>query len=259
LANDEKDRVVKRANGVTTYLAADIAYHDDKYKRGYTRVIDIWGADHHGYVARMKAAVKALGQSPDSLQPVLIQIVSLKKGGQIIAMSTRSGKFTTLKEVVDEVGVDAARFTFLTRSHEAQLEFDLDLTKQQSSENPVYYVQYAHARICNIFRTARERGVEPLPKDPAWEKLALDEELRLMKRALFFPAMVEDAAKGLAPHQTTHYLVELAGMFHRYYNANRVVSDDAELTGARLALAARVRTVLKNGLDLLGVSAPEKM
>ncbi|MBI3793984.1 MAG: arginine--tRNA ligase, partial [Nitrospinae bacterium] len=150
LAGDEKDRVVKRTGGATTYLASDIAYHAGKYRRGFTKIIDIWGADHHGYIARMKATVKALGQNPDSLQPILIQIVSLKKDGQIIAMSTRSGKFTTLKEVVDDVGVDAARFTFLTRSHEAQLEFDLDLTKQQSSDNPVYYVQYAHARISNI-------------------------------------------------------------------------------------------------------------
>ncbi len=151
LAGDEKDRVVKRTGGATTYLAADIAYHADKYERGFTKIINIWGADHHGYVARMKAAVKALGRDPDSLQPILIQIVSLKKDGEIVAMSTRSGKFTTLKEVVEEVGVDAARFTFLTRSHDAQLEFDLDLTRQQSNENPVFYVQYAHARICNIY------------------------------------------------------------------------------------------------------------
>jgi len=259
LAGDEKDRVVKRANGVTTYLAADIAYHADKYRRGFTRIIDIWGADHHGYVARMKAAAKALGQNPDSLQPILIQIVSLKKEGQIVAMSTRSGKFTTLREVVNDVGVDAARFTFLTRSHDAQLEFDLDLTKQQSSENPVYYVQYAHARISNIFKTARERGIEPFPENPAWNRLTQDDELNLMKKALFFPALVEDAAKGLSPHQTTHYLVELAGMFHKYYNVNRVVTADVELTLARLALAARLRTVIKNGLDLLGVGAPEKM
>ncbi len=259
LAGDEKDRVVKRANGITTYLAADIAYHDDKYRRGFTRIIDIWGADHHGYVARMKAAAKALGQNPDSLQPMLIQIVSLKKGGEVVAMSTRSGKFTTLKEVVDDVGVDAARFTFLTRSHEAQLEFDLDLTKQQSSENPVYYVQYAYARISNIFKTAQARGVEPFPENPAWHRLTVDDEIKIMKRALFFPALVEDAAKGLAPHQTTHYLVELAGLFHKYYNVNRVVTDDLELTGARLAMVARLRTVIKNGLELLGVVAPETM
>ncbi len=259
LAKDEKDRVVKRANGITTYLAADIAYHDDKYARGYTRLIDIWGADHHGYVARMKAAVKALGQDPDSLQPLLIQIVSLKKGGELIAMSTRSGKFTELKEVVTDVGVDACRFMFLTRSYDAQLEFDVDLAKSQSNENPVYYVQYAHARISNVFNTAREKGIEPFPQSPDWVKLALDEELRLMKKALAFPAMVEDAAKGLAPHNTTHYLVELAGMWHKYYTANRIVGDDAALTAARLALAARVRTVIKNGLELLGVSAPEKM
>ncbi len=259
LAGDEKDRVVKRANGITTYLAADIAYHDDKYARGYTRLIDIWGADHHGYVARMKAAAKALGKDPASLQPLLIQIVSLKKGGQLVAMSTRSGKFTELKEVVDEVGVDACRFTFLTRSYDAQLEFDVDLAKSQSNENPVYYVQYAHARISNIFKTAAERGIEPFPADPDWALLDQEDDLRVMKKALFFPAMVEDAATGLAPHATTHYLTELAGVWHKYYTGNRVISDDAALTAARLALAARVRTVLKNGLELLGVSAPEKM
>lgn len=259
LAGDEKDRVVKRANGATTYLAADIAYHDDKYARGFTRLIDVWGADHHGYVARMKAAAKALGQNPDTLQPLLIQIVSLKKGGQIIAMSTRSGKFTELKEVVDEVGVDAARFMFLTRGHEAQLEFDLDLAKAQSGENPVYYVQYAHARISSIFRTAAERGMEPFPKNPEWARLALPDELRVVKKVLSFPDMVEDAARGLAPHATTHYLAELAGLWHRYYTVNRIVSDDPALSAARLALAARVRTALWNGLELLGINAPEKM
>jgi len=259
LAGDEKDRVVKRTGGATTYLAADIAYHADKYEREFTKIIDIWGADHHGYIARMKAAVKALGRNPDSLQPILIQIVSLKKDGQIVAMSTRSGKFTTLKEVLDEVGVDAARFTFLTRSHDAQLEFDLDLTKQQTNENPVYYVQYAHARICNIFRTARERGFEPFSGGKGLESLATDDETRIMKKALSFPDLVDDAAKGLTPHLMTHYLVELSGLLHKYYNQNRVVSDDLVATSARLALVARVRTVIKNGLELVGVSAPEKM
>ncbi|MBI3582020.1 MAG: arginine--tRNA ligase [Nitrospinae bacterium] len=257
LADDEKDRVVKRTSGATTYLAADIAYHADKYKRGFTKIIDVWGADHHGYVARMKAAVKALGRDPDSLQPILIQIVSLKKDGQIVAMSTRSGKFTTLKEVLDEVGVDAARFTFLTRSHDAQLEFDLDLTKRQTSDNPVYYVQYAHARISNIFVQHQNAG-NTSRGIPDWT-LCNEDEVSLMKKCLAFPDLVEDSAKGLAPHMLTHYLVELANMFHKYYHASRVITPDAALTATRLALVARVRTVVKNGLELLGVSAPEKM
>ncbi len=257
LAGDEKDRVVKRTGGATTYLAADIAYHADKYKRGFTKIIDVWGADHHGYVARMKAAVKALGRDPESLQPILIQIVSLKKDGQVVAMSTRSGKFTTLKEVLDEVGVDAARFTFLTRSHDAQLEFDLDLTKRQTSDNPVYYVQYAHARISNIFVQYQNAGNQSMGT-PDWT-LCNEDEASLMKKCLAFPDLVEDAAKGLAPHMLTHYLVELANMFHKYYHASRVITPDSALTATRLALVARVRTVVKNGLELLGVSAPEKM
>jgi len=258
-AGDEKDRVVKRSNGATTYFAADIAYHDDKYERGYSRHINIWGADHHGYVARLKAAVAALGKEPESLQPLLIQLVHLKRGGEAVAMSTRAGEFATLKEVVDEVGVDAARFFFLTRSHESHLEFDLELAKKQSSENPVYYVQYGHARISNIFKTAGERGIGGIPKEADWDRLALDEEVKIMKKALSFPDLVEDCAKSLAPHSISHYLMELAGMFHRYYNVHRVVSDDAELTNARLAFVARLRTVLKNGLELLGVTAPDRM
>ena len=258
-AGDEKDRVVKRSNGATTYFAADIAYHDDKYERGYTRHINIWGADHHGYVARLKAAVAALGKEPESLQPLLIQLVHLKRGGEAVAMSTRAGEFVTLKEVVDEVGIDAARFFFLMRSHESQLEFDLELAKKQSSENPVYYVQYGHARISNIFKTASEREIDGVPKEVDWNRLELDEEIKIMKKALSFPDLVEDCATSLAPHSITHYLMELTGMFHRYYNAHRVVTDDAGLTNARLAFIARLRTVLKNGLELLGVSAPDRM
>ena len=258
-AGDEKDRVVKRSNGATTYFAADIAYHEDKYERGFTRLINIWGADHHGYVARLKAAVAALGKEPESLQPLLIQLVHLKRGGEAVAMSTRAGKFETLKEVVDEVGVDAARFFFLTRSHESHLEFDLELAKKQSSENPVYYVQYGHARISNIFKTASASGINSVPQEVDYGRLELDEEIKIMKKALSLPELVEDCANSLAPHSVTHYLMELAGMFHRYYNVHRVVSDDAELTNARLAFVARLRTVLKNGLELLGVSAPDRM
>ena len=258
-AGDEKDRVVKKSDGSTTYFGADIAYHDDKYERGFTRQIDIWGADHHGYVARMKAAVAALGKEPESLQPLLIQLVHLKRGGETQAMSTRAGKFVTLKEVVDEVGVDAARFIFLMRSHESHLDFDLELAKQQSSENPVYYVQYGHARISNIFKTASERGITSVPQQVDWQRLELEEEIRIMKKALSFPDLIEDCARSLAPHSITHYLIELVGQFHRYYSVHRVVSDDTELTHARLAFLARLRTVLKNGLELLGVHAPDRM
>ena len=258
-AGDEKDRVVKKSDGSTTYFGADIAYHDDKYERGFTKQIDIWGADHHGYVARMKAAVAALGKSPESLQPLLIQLVHLKRGGETQAMSTRAGKFVTLKEVVDEVGVDATRFIFLTRSHESHLDFDLELAKKQSSENPVYYVQYGHARISNIFRTAGERGITGVPQEPDWARLELEEEIRIMKKALSFPDLIEDCARSLAPHSITHYLIELVGQFHRYYSVHRVVSDDTELTNARLAFVARLRSVLRNGLELLGVHAPDRM
>ncbi len=258
-AGDEKDRVVKRTGGQTTYLAADIAYHDDKYKRGFVRLIDIWGADHHGYVARMKAAVKALGRDPESFTPLLIQIVHLKEGGRKVSMSTRGGEFTSLKEVMDEIGVDATRFFMLTRGYDAQLELDMELAKKESSENPVYYVQYAHARISNIFKTARENGIKGTPQSPPWERLELDAEIKLMKHALRFPELVKSGADNLSPHHITHYLVELAGRFHRYYKDNRVVTDDEGLTLARLAFCARLRTVIKNGMELLGVSAPDRM
>ncbi len=260
---DTKDRVVKRANGVVTYLAADIAYHKDKYERGFTKLIDIWGADHHGYVARMKSAVKALGQEPDSLETLLIQLVALKRGGKTVSMSTRGATFVTLEEVLDEVGEDAARFFFMTRSYESHFDFDLDLAKEQSSENPVYYVQYAHARISNIFRTAVEKeamsGIGNIPTDVDWSVLIEEAELRIMKKSLQFPEMVSNWAEALAPHHITHYLTDLASMFHKYYNMHRVVTDDKKVTDARLALIARLQTVISNGLDLLGVSAPDRM
>ncbi|MDH5543216.1 MAG: arginine--tRNA ligase [Nitrospinota bacterium] len=259
-AGDEKDRVVKRGNGATTYLAADIAYHADKYRRGFSELIDIWGADHHGYVARMKAAVKALGHDPESLKTLLIQLVNLKKGGEVVAMSTRSGEFTSLKDVVDEVGVDSARFFFLLRSYDSHLDFDIDLAKEQSSENPVYYVQYAHARICNILITARENGYAEIPPLNAdLGALESEEEFRMIKKALAFPDLVADCAANLSPHPITHYLGELAGLFHKFYNLHRVVTDDKRLTNARLAMISRVRVVLANGLSILGVNAPEKM
>jgi arginyl-tRNA synthetase len=257
---DEKDRVVIRQNGDPTYFAADIAYHRDKFLRGFEKVIDIWGADHHGYIPRMSAAVQALGQEKDALKIILVQLVNLLRDGKPVAMSTRSGEFDTLREVVDEVGKDAARYNFLMRRSDSHLDFDLELAKRQSNENPVYYVQYAHARICSILRMAAERGVDT----PGWGQadvagLKLPEEIDLIKTIAGFPEVVAGAARTLEPHRLTFYLNDLAAIFHSYYNKNKVLSDDAALTGARLFLVGCVLTVLRNALKMLGVAAPEKM
>lgn len=257
---DEKDRVVVRQNGEPTYFAADIAYHKNKYERGFDTVIDIWGADHHGYIPRVMAGIQALGHETDNLKVVLIQLVSLLRDGAPVAMSTRSGEFVTMREVIDEVGKDAARYNFLMRRSDSHLDFDLELAKKQSNENPVYYVQYAHARICSILRIAGERGMAvPAYADAAAARLALPEEIALIKAISRFPEVVEGASRLLEPHRLTFYLNDLAGMFHSYYNRNKVMSEDGELTGARLFLVASIRTVLKNALAILGVSAPEKM
>ncbi|MBU0575058.1 MAG: arginine--tRNA ligase [Proteobacteria bacterium] len=257
---DEKDRVVIRQNGAPTYFAADIAYHRNKFLRGFETVIDIWGADHHGYIPRMSAAVQALGYEKEALKVILVQLVNLLREGKPVAMSTRSGEFVTLREVVDEVGKDAARYNFLMRRSDSHLDFDLELAKRQSNENPVYYVQYAHARICSIIRMAAERGIE-MPAfgqaDPGL--LKLPEEIDLIKAITRFPEVVEGAARTLEPHRLTFYLNDLAAGFHSYYNKNRVISDDGVLTAARLFLVKSVLTVLKNALKMLGVSAPEKM
>lgn len=260
LFGDEKDRVVIRNNGEPTYFAADIAYHRNKYQRGFERIIDIWGADHHGYIPRMSAAIQALGHSKDSLEIVLVQLVNLLRGGVPVAMSTRSGEFVTMKEVVDEVGKDAARYNFLMRRSDSHLDFDLELAKKQSNENPVYYVQYAHARISSIFSQALERGYG-IPDFGRTDvnRLDLAEEMALIKMLARFPEIVEGAAQTLEPHRLTFYLIDLAGIFHNYYNKYRVISEDNELTIARLLLVKSVRTVLRNALTLLGVSAPEKM
>ena len=257
---DEKDRVVVRQNGEPTYFAADIAYHKNKFSRGFDKVIDIWGADHHGYIPRMQAGIQALGLDREALKVVLVQLVNLLRDGSPVAMSTRSGEFVTLKEVVEEVGRDAARYNFLMRRSDSPLDFDLDLAKRQSNENPVYYVQYAHARISSILRLAEDRGYG-VPEFRAVDcsRLVLPEEIALIKMATRFPEIVEGAVKALEPHRLTFYLHEIAALFHSYYNKYKVVSDDAVLTGARLLLAVSVRTVLKNALALLGVSAPEKM
>ncbi|MFZ5584801.1 MAG: arginine--tRNA ligase [Thermodesulfobacteriota bacterium] len=257
---DEKDRVVRRGNGELTYFATDIAYHLDKFQRGHAKLVDVWGADHHGYVPRLKAAVAGLGMPADDLTVVLVQMVNLLRNGEPVAMSTRAGEFVTLKEVVDEVGGDSARFLFLTRRSEAQLDFDLEVAKAKSMDNPVFYVQYAHTRVKAVLRKAEEAGVKP--PDPAAVDLArleLEEEVALARRLAEFGETAEAAARNLEPHRVTYYLHELAGAFHSYYNAHRILADDPALAAARLLLSQAVGAVLAQGLGLLGVSAPEAM
>lgn len=257
---DEKDRVVIRKNGEPTYFAADIAYHQNKFSRGFDMVIDIWGADHHGYMPRLWAAVQALGYDRNVLKIILVQLVNLLRGGVPVAMSTRSGEFVTLREVLDEVGKDAARYNFLMRRSDSHLDFDLELAKKQSNENPVYYVQYAHARICSILRMAMERGIS----DPGYDDINVSllsetDEKVIIKALIRYPEVIFAAARSLEPHRVTFYLNELAGMFHSYYNKYKVISDDENLTKARLFLMKAVKIVLQNALKILGVSAPEKM
>ena len=260
---DEKDRVVVRNNGLTTYFASDIAYHMEKFDRGFDRVIDVWGADHHGYINRINASIDASGRKKEQFDVILVQLVNLLRGGAPVAMSTRAGEFVTLKDIVDEVGRDAARFLFLSRSFDSGLDFDLELAKQQTSENPVYYVQYVHARISGIMAKAMEQGVMP-PSGTAWRDVDLScltqvEELRLMKALAAFPEAVEKSATTLHPHVIFTYLMSLAGTFHGYYNRHKVITPDGAITLARLALVGAVKTVIRNALALLGVSAPERM
>ena len=257
---DEKDRVMIKEDGNTTYFASDIAYHREKFSRGFARVIDIWGADHHGYVPRMRGVLQALGIAPDRFNVILVQMVNLLRGGAPVAMSTRSGEFVTLKEVIEEVGTDAARFIFLTRRSDAQLDFDLEVAKKQSDENPVYYVQYGHARICSIISFAREKDIA-LPSFHAINPslLIAAEEIELIKRLAQFPEIVLGSAQAFEPHRISMYLMELVGMFHSYYSKHRVITDDLDLSRARLFLINGIRRVLRNGLTLLGVNAPEKM
>ena len=257
---DDKDRVVIRKNGEPTYFAADIAYHANKFSRGFDLLIDIWGADHHGYIPRLEAAIQAIGRPREDLKIILVQLVNLLRAGEPVAMSTRSGEFVTMREVLDEVGRDAARYNFLMRRSDSHLDFDLEVAKKQSNENPVFYVQYAHARICSIIRMAVERGMAL----PAYENinpslLIEPEERTLIKMMARYPEMLEGAAKSLEVHRITFYLNELAGVFHSYYNKNKVVTEDAALSAARLVLIDAVRIVLANALGILGVNAPEKM
>jgi arginyl-tRNA synthetase len=257
---DEKDRVVVRQNGQTTYFASDIAYHEEKYARGFEKVIDVWGADHHGYIPRMAAAIQAGGRRRDQFDVILVQLVNLLRAGQPVAMSTRSGEFVTLTDVVAEVGADAARFIFLTRDYASPLDFDLEVAKQKSNDNPVYYVQYVHARIASILRKAADQGLpEPVWKEAAGARLVELEEIQLIKILSRYPEVVAAAAQSLAPHRITYFLMELASQFHTYYNKHRVLSEDSILSNGRLCLVAAVQKIIRNGLALLGVSAPEQM
>jgi arginyl-tRNA synthetase len=258
---DEKDRVLIRANGQSTYFASDVAYHWNKYERGFDRVVDIFGADHHGYITRVKAAVNALGHDEQALDVLLVQFAILYRGGERVQMSTRSGSFVTLRELRDEVGTDAARFFYVMRKPEQHMDFDLDLAKSQSSDNPVYYIQYAHARICSVLFQLQERG---LRFDEAVglshiEQLTEPHELGLLTLLSRYPEVIIAAASSCEPHQLAYYLRELANGLHSYYNAIQLLCEDEQLRSARLCLLAAVRQVLRNGLHLLGVSAPESM
>jgi arginyl-tRNA synthetase len=254
---DDKDRVVQRDNGLYTYFASDIAYHADKLDRGYTRIIDVWGADHHGYIPRVKAAITALGGDETRLVVPLIQLVALFRGGEPVRMGKRSGNYVTLEDLYGDVGVDAARFFYVLRKSDQHFDFDLDLAKSQSNDNPVYYIQYAHARVCSVL--AQWGGDEASLRDADVAPLVSAHEATMLKQLMEFPEVVEGAARDLAPHNIAFYLKEFAGEFHSYYNAERFLVEDAALTRARLALALAVRQVLRNGLALLGVTAPEKM
>ena len=256
---DEKDRVVRRDNGQTTYFASDIAYHMNKFDRGFDKVINIWGADHHGYIARVKASLAALGYEADDLEIQLVQFANLFENGAKISMSTRSGEFVTLKQLREDVGRDAARFFYVSRKAEQHMDFDLDLAREQSSENPVYYLQYAHARICSVGRQCAERGIESSPAAADLARLDNAHEQALVKHLGLFPERVESAARRREPHLVVNYLRELANHFHSWYNAHQFIVDETELRDARLALAAAVGQVLRNGLGLIGVSAPERM
>jgi arginyl-tRNA synthetase len=259
-AGDDKDRVLRRSNGEATYFAVDIAYHHYVKFAGADRVINLLGPDHHGYVPRMRAAMQALGHAPQAFEAMIIQLVTLLRDGQPVRMSKRRGEFVLMEELLEEVGRDAARFTFLTRRHDSPLEFDLALATRQSSDNPVYYVQYAHARIRSLHRQAAEQGIAvPAWRDADVSTLTEPEEQAIIKRLLDFPHVTAGAARALEPHRVAYWLSELAGMFHPYYKNHRVIQDDRRLTLARLALCTAVGQVIANGLTLLGVSAPESM
>jgi len=259
---DDKDRTVIKSDGELTYFASDIAYHRNKFERRFAKLINVWGADHHGYVPRLKAALRGLGYDPEVLHVVLVQMVQLTRGGEPVRMGKRTGEFVSLQEVLEEVGRDAARFFFLMRKSDSHLDFDLDLAKRQSSENPVFYVQYAHARVASIFEQA-------LKNDVAWnsaqreivrvERLELAEELEVIRKMIQFNDVLEESVRELEPHRIVFYLLDLAGEFHRYYNRCRVISEDEDLTRARLLLVENTQKTIRRGLEILGVAAPLKM
>jgi arginyl-tRNA synthetase len=259
---DDKDRTVVKSDGELTYFASDVAYHRNKFERKFDKLINVWGADHHGYVPRLKAAMQGLDYDPNILQVVLVQMVQLTRGGEPVRMGKRTGEFVSLEEVLEEVGLNAARFFFLMRKSDSHLDFDLDLAKRQSSDNPVFYVQYAHARIASIFEQARKNGMEWNSLDPrriSVQRLDLPEEMELIRRMIQFNDVLEDSVRELEPHRMVFYLLELAGEFHRYYNRYRVISDDRGLSEARLLLVQNVQKTIRRGLEILGVEAPMKM
>lgn len=259
---DDRDRVLRKSDGSLTYFASDIAYHHDKYERGYDWLVDVWGADHHGYIPRMRAAISAMGKDQSSFDVILIQLVNLIKEGKPLSMSTRAGTFETLADVVAEVGTDAARFMFLSRKSDSSLDFDLDLVRQRNLENPVYYVQYAHARIHGLLRRAGERGMtlQSVTDERILKSLTDPQDLALLKKAAQYPDVLRGAARTLGVHHVSHYLMELAGMIHSYYaNQPVLAGDDETLILARLALLRALGVVIHNGLAVLGVEAPEQM
>ncbi|MBO8156594.1 MAG: arginine--tRNA ligase [Bacillaceae bacterium] len=257
--DDDKDRVLVKKDGSYTYLTPDIAYHQDKIHRGYDTMINVWGADHHGYIARMKAAIAALGYDPERLEVPIIQLVKLIQDGEVVKMSKRTGKAVTMQELIEEVGLDAVRYFFVMRSNDTHLDFDMDLAKSQSSENPVYYVQYAHARICSMLRQAKEKGLE-VSADFDHSQITSEKEIDLLKRLGEFPQVVSDAAEKRSPHKVTQYVFDLASDLHKFYNAEKVLDlDNMERTKARIALVDAVRITLANAMKLIGVHAPEKM
>ena len=257
---DDKDRVVVKKDGEYTYLASDIAYHRNKLARGFTQLVNIWGADHHGYIPRVQAVIQAFGHRSDSLHVLLVQLVSILRHGQPVPMSKRAGNFVTLRDVVQDVGADAARYIFLTRKTDSHLDFDLDIAKEQSRENPVYYVQYAHARIASVFREVETRNI-PVPARDAVkiDLLDLEEEQNIIKALAKYPEMIEEAALAYEPHRLTFYLQDLAGLLHNYYFKHRIITEDLARTGARLFLMKQVKTVIQSALKILGVTAPERM
>jgi arginyl-tRNA synthetase len=258
---DDKDRVIIKKDGEYTYLATDIAYHRNKLARGFTQLVNIWGADHHGYIPRVQAVIQAFGHPKDSLHVLLVQLVSILRHGQPVPMSKRAGTFVTLRDVVQDVGADAARYIFLTRKTDSHLDFDLDIAKEQSRENPVYYVQYAHARISSVFREAESRGLAiPTREAVTIDLLDLEEEQNIIKALAKYPELIEEAALAYEPHRLTFYLQDLAGLLHNYYFKHRIIdAEDSSRTGARLFLMKQVKTVIQSALKILGVTAPERM